>query len=423
MTDRDALLAAALADPDDDLPRLALADAVEEAGDPDYAGFVRGQCALAAAPDWEPVAVAIKHRRPDWVSGQPWRHLLPPLPPIAAEWHPDRPFRRGLGWCVVVRDLTAFLQIADALFDAAQVGELHLPTAARSEWQRFAARPWLPRVRAVRFYGLGLPIEPVRVLAEADRATGLEAVTFDHTASPAAGELIGDFLRSLVGKRLKRLDLRSGYARWTADLADALADLPDPPRLDRLGLGMAGLTPPAAERLADSPFLDSVTDLDLTLSTELTAAGFKSLFPRDGRPRLRRLTLAGAGLAGRASRTIAAGEPFAGLKALDLSDNPRVRPGLGSLFRRLTELRSLKLWRCGIGDGGLAELVRSPVWPGLVELDLRQNGLTDAGGRSLVAAGGPQLASLRLGGNPIGDGVKANLRATFGDAVDFTASP
>ena len=130
-----------------------------------YAAFIRGQITLAAAADWEPVAVANKHRRPDWVSGQPWRHLLPPLSPIAAEWHPDRPFRRGLGWCVVVRDLTAFLQIADALFDAAPVGELPLPTAARSEWQRFAAQRWLPRVRAVRFYGIGLPIEPVRQCA------------------------------------------------------------------------------------------------------------------------------------------------------------------------------------------------------------------------------------------------------------------
>jgi uncharacterized protein (TIGR02996 family) len=425
MTPVDALTAAALAAPDDDLPRLALADLVEESGDPGYAGFVRGQCELAAAADWEPVAVAIRHRRPEWVSGERWRHLLPPLPPLAAEWHPDRPFRRGLGWRVVVRDLTAFLEIADRLFESAPVGALDLPTAARSEWQRFARRPWLPRVRAVRFYGLGLPIEPVRVLADAPLATGLEAVTFGHTASPAADELIADFLRSPVGRRLKRLDLRVGQPEWTDDLAVALADIPDPPRLDQLRLQMMGLTPFAAGRLTDAPFLDSVTDLDLNLCIELGTDGFRRLLRPTGRAPLRRLCLADTRLGNDALWWISSGEPFTELRAVDLSGNPYTRAGLRTLLRpsAAAGLRSVSLRQCQVTNGIIADLVCSPGWPGLVELDLRDNAISDPGARQFLAADRPPgLTALRLGGNPIPDDTRAELRAAFGDVVDFADS-
>ena len=48
MTDADALLAAILADPDDDTPRLAYADWLGESGDADRAEFIRLQCAIAA---------------------------------------------------------------------------------------------------------------------------------------------------------------------------------------------------------------------------------------------------------------------------------------------------------------------------------------------------------------------------------------
>jgi len=47
MTDLDALYAAVLAAPDDDLPRLVYADAIEEAGEGERAEFIRVQCRLA----------------------------------------------------------------------------------------------------------------------------------------------------------------------------------------------------------------------------------------------------------------------------------------------------------------------------------------------------------------------------------------
>lgn len=51
MTDTtlDAILLAVLADPQDDVPRLIYADALDEAGRSNYAEFIRVQCALAGA--------------------------------------------------------------------------------------------------------------------------------------------------------------------------------------------------------------------------------------------------------------------------------------------------------------------------------------------------------------------------------------
>ena len=50
-TDRDALYRAICAQPDEDTPRLAFADLLDEEGEPDRARFVRTQVELARVPD------------------------------------------------------------------------------------------------------------------------------------------------------------------------------------------------------------------------------------------------------------------------------------------------------------------------------------------------------------------------------------
>jgi uncharacterized protein (TIGR02996 family) len=49
MTEREALLAAICANPDDDTPRLVYADWLQENGDPDRAEFIRHECFLVAS--------------------------------------------------------------------------------------------------------------------------------------------------------------------------------------------------------------------------------------------------------------------------------------------------------------------------------------------------------------------------------------
>lgn len=54
MTDRDALLAAIIAEPDEDTPRLMFADWLQENGEADRGEFVRLQVEAGAAEPFSP---------------------------------------------------------------------------------------------------------------------------------------------------------------------------------------------------------------------------------------------------------------------------------------------------------------------------------------------------------------------------------
>src|SRR5262249_45696762 len=81
-----ALAAAIVAEPDDDLPRLAYADWCEEDGDPEYAEFIRAQCALARLPWDDPQRAALRAREAQLVPAAHQRYQALPG------------FRRGLSF-------------------------------------------------------------------------------------------------------------------------------------------------------------------------------------------------------------------------------------------------------------------------------------------------------------------------------------
>ena len=62
MRTESALLAAVCDAPEDDLPRLAYADWLEEQGDPDSADFIRVQCRLAPLADDDPARLGLERR-------------------------------------------------------------------------------------------------------------------------------------------------------------------------------------------------------------------------------------------------------------------------------------------------------------------------------------------------------------------------
>ena len=78
MTDHDALLAAICNEPDEDTPRLALADWLDENDEPEQAAFIRAQIELARTPPWEPFAVLCRWRQRDWLTGKPFRDHASP---------------------------------------------------------------------------------------------------------------------------------------------------------------------------------------------------------------------------------------------------------------------------------------------------------------------------------------------------------
>src|SRR4029079_5768120 len=107
MTDsRDALYRAICANPDEDTPRLAYADLVEEEGNAAQAAFIRAQIAIARVPLHDPLFIATRIANPDAISGHAMTHALPPVPD-GFGWDAFE-FRRGFAWRVGVRSSTAF---------------------------------------------------------------------------------------------------------------------------------------------------------------------------------------------------------------------------------------------------------------------------------------------------------------------------
>ena len=421
MDDLAALTQAVLAAEGDDLPRLVLADYLEEHDEPERAAFIRSQCEIASAAPWDPIAVHARHHRPDWLDGRDFLNSLPETGSRFVEWFPTAPFRRGFGWSLLIRDLTDFLNVADELFDQAPIGELHLPTAALSEWQRFARRSWLPRVRSVHFYGVTTPIEPIRVLCDAPLATGLNEIVFEKAGSPAMPELVAALVRSPLGRRLKSLQFHVGYESLV-EFINAFAVGPGELQLKQLLFRITGLAPDLVRLMLRRPILDHLDTLNVEYAPQLGSEGMRLLTKSPKIAGLESLRLDeiqadDVGLAILASST-----HLRGLKALDLSHNLFTPYGIRRLCQstNLSNLRSLTLRKTGLQSGSLILLGSATYWQNLVELDLADNRITDEGVDILTGVPMPaDLTAIVLRGNPLSVTAVEKLREHFGWRLVF----
>lgn len=206
MPDADALLAAVLADPADDFPRLVFADWLEEHGDADRAEFIRLQCELAGTAD-PPLAARARERTLLATRGAGW------LAPLRADGEPlagkgtHGQFVRGFVE-VVWMPAAVFLRRADRLFARTPARELRVTRAD-------------PRELA------------------------------DLLAAPAVARLGG-------------LDLSN--RRFGPDLGRRLAASPRVAALRVLRVRACGLTDESALRLADAPFDWPLAELDVSLN-------------------------------------------------------------------------------------------------------------------------------------------------------------
>jgi uncharacterized protein (TIGR02996 family) len=129
MTDsRAALYRAICANPDEDTPRLAYADLVEEEGNAAHAEFIRAQIAIARVPAHDPLYIATRIAAPDAINGHAMTHALPPVPD-GFGWHAFE-FRRGFPWKVGTRSAKAFTA-ESAIFEAAPIQELSIGMGGR----------------------------------------------------------------------------------------------------------------------------------------------------------------------------------------------------------------------------------------------------------------------------------------------------
>jgi len=417
MTDHDALLAAICNEPDEDTPRLALADWLDENDEPERAAFVRAQIDLARTPPWEPFAVRCRWRKRDWLTGRPYRSTLPSVDGRDVEWH-EEAFHRGLGWRLNVRSPVTWEQVERAIAGRAPVGAMHLWHATTlDEWRRFAASPIVRDLSEVHF--VASPIEPVRALRESPAPPPIADLYFERASGAGMPFVVEELLASPLSRTIRGLHFHIGYEALD-DLIEAIGQARE---LYRLSLSAMGLTVDHIAALRDAAALRAVCEVDLR-DNPLDADGLWSLleFLPGG---VHTLGLASIGSTSRGFSAFNAFAALASLRRLDLSRNPLSARQVRTLShsQHLTGLRSLALTKSRIGEGGLRWLTRAQFWSNLVELDLRDNPIPPAGVRCLLDAPvPPDLAALVLTGDTLSADSRGELRARYGEGVVFVES-
>lgn len=455
------LLAAVLAHPEDDAPRLAYADWLDRHGDPDRAAFLRVQIARTRfAPD-DPADDELErrdhlllNRHPEWIAeaGSPWHRQFPI-------------FRRGY--------------LDDVHCEAGELVSRVEPLARRTPLRglRVSVAPddplpdpgrlaFLPRLRRLCVTGEGGPggLAPPGFW---DACANLRDLGLDAGALSVAD--VDALLASGLPGRLTRLDLYFGFASpdvfcrllgcpalfsvlgelslnrndLPPELLDELArlDMPalrsfglcgwslsgtappgflaamlDParrPRLEGLGLGSCDLAGDGMAALATAPGLARLASLGLSFN-RLEQADIDPLLAGPNAPRLRWLDLSGNCLDPDGLVALAAYPSLADLRRLGLhrarSNPAAVRALAGS--PHLRGLRQLDLGYNGLGEDGVRALVGHATWP-LAELHLQHNDLGDEGARVLAEEGTFALpVRLHLGWNNIGERGVAALAAS-----------
>ncbi len=403
MNEYEAFVAAIRAHPDEDTPRLALADWLQENGDETRAEFVRAQVALGAA-------------QPDEAFRQRWKEHTD-------RWRAELPKLSRVTWGAMLRGFVdsvvttpaAFVEHAAAIARAAPVTAVTfysppgfanlaaVPEMADVHTIRFSFRqqltdsqlcpvlgsPYCPRLRALDVGQQLLTARSMLALADCPRMDELSELKVDHNriqddglrALARSPHLTG--LRKLVAFNNALTDGGVAAVAASATLA-GLTQL-------KLGgaIGAAGV-----RALADSPHLTRLRSLEL-VDYAAGAEGARALAASANLWQLEALALSG-----RADREGAIGA--AGARAL--ADSPHLR------------LRALTLFRMAIGDTGARALAASPNMSRLRLLHLGGNDLTNAAAAAL--AGSPHLnalppGGLRVDGNALtNDGLQA-LRERF----------
>jgi uncharacterized protein (TIGR02996 family) len=385
--------------PEDDAPRLILADWLDEHDQPDRAEVVRLQCGLAdlteeeqrGTPEWHRVQELLARHHDAWLG----------------------PFTRP-GWAVTVeRGLVGLTVPARTLL--ADAGRL----AACEEWV------WVEQVRVEQSAGvldevlaspllrrvgrLALPDNPIGPLAQAlDRAPALETLSGLnlYRCDPAA-----DGVAVLAGiarlGQLATLNLNGNREEDVNRLGSAgvraLAESPYLGRLRSLSLAENGL---AAEDLLSlvAPWLSGLQRLNLR-SNRLHDRGAEILPAVRPVPALTHLALADNGIGSEGARALAFSPLLENLVWLNLHGNRLGGESVRDLVRsrRLARVVSLRLSLCECGNQGLLALAcHAPA--SLRRLNVAQNGLGPEAGN--VLAGGAALAgltSLAVGWNGLTD--------------------
>ena len=351
MSATEDLLAEIWANPEDDAPRLVYADRLTERGDP-RGELIQLQCQLHTrrhdeTADWQHTHELHDRAQALWKEhGAAWRA---PLGVHAEHIH----FERGFPHTLIA--LPAAFLAAKHLIMTEPIREAVFPASIRDRIREIATAP------------------------ELDRLVRIEHDQSDRHGSSANWALGDDAFAQLCAARLSSLRVLSvAYNRIGPRGARALAAAPWLSQLDRLAL-------------RGNPILDE---------------GVIAIAPRIAG--VRELDLHDTAIEDAAAIALGGLRNVTWLRASYGETNPdehrfceRITEAGAKALGRLTSLRRLDLDRAWVRDGGAIALAHSAAARTLVDLNLGNNQIGDAGAAA-IAAGFPALLGLGLSGNAIG---------------------
>ncbi len=419
---RDALYRAICAEPDEDTPRLAFADLIEEEGDCVRAAFVRAQVALARVPEYDPLFISARQMNPDLFAGQALIHTLPKELPTGYSWNTYE-FRRGFAWKISVRSAEAF-DADGTIFAAAPIQALDINARGRPDVDAIADWPHLERVHRLEFSSARFGPDDAERLGNSLHATALTQLAFDFDGITAEG--LEALAHSPLFPRLTALDLRSNVIPPML-LVDALAAAHSPGALAHLSLAANGLSGLDADQLFALPVMRDLQHLDLSDNTRFGTAGAEALAMSGVLRGLHSLDLEGTHPGVTGVKALTATGALTGVRSLSLAAN-RLGPVAVKQVaesRAARGMRVLNLSENPVGDAGAEVLANSPALVGLLDLDLADAGLTDRGAKALAES--PYLDNLlRLNltmhsaaGRPFSPAAQQALVERFGKRVSF----
>jgi uncharacterized protein (TIGR02996 family) len=438
MGDESALLKAIIAHPDEDTPRLAYADWLDEnrpdevpspaAGPSSRAEYIRTQCRLATgafdSPDY-PELLEREQDLSDWLA----THDPGPEPRLAPLYHHDLfasdewgNFRRGFHetlWFDAFGDspeetLEELTDALDVAFRQTPARTLSLEDAMAEEVVLLAGHPAFAQLRGLQLDGLieGDENEAVAAVAGSPHAAGLRRLSIDMPVGPEG-------FRALAGSRhLRNLESLVIDYPVSANLVRQLHGVKWFRNLRRLSLWDEGGS--LLRTLAEMPPMPRLVSLSLGGVRSPSAASVRRFATSTAFPRLMHLSLRNMRLEPAHFAILARGRwP---LRHLDVAQNVVRKPGCEAIaaapFART--LRVLGLRDCEVTAGGVQALAECRALAGLRHLDLAGNPIGPGGLESLAAGENLRgLRSLNLDGANLARGpIAARHLVEFLSALD-----
>jgi uncharacterized protein (TIGR02996 family) len=454
MSDRDALLAAICAEPEDDTPRLAYADWLDEnaASDADSARaeFIRVQCEEARLEgDINPESVAqrkLLYARAEKLKnryGEAWDEELSKTAGLLNIWNWTYLFQRGFPTDVAA-PAERWIAEGGTFFRVAPITDIHAYQVTPENLVPLLACPWLRCVRSLSLLGADseTPFSDWQALADCPHLHSLQSLTLADgelsrdggcrlaTANPCpqlrefqmTGVPSGDagIIGLFGGQTFGRLEELVLQCDLSTDGAEVIARSDSLSRVTHLWLGEQPLTPESVRAITGGRFWSKLRRLSLE-RCRLDDADAATL-AASGPTQIRQLDLGYNLLSSIGIEALASSPLLASIEVLDLGKNSFGDDGVHALVRspHLGNLRRLQLWDSDIGPDGARALAECPSLVRLSWLGLHGNSIQATGAKAI--ADSPYLVGLdELLLPNIRGKTRQQLKKRFGDRVSFSS--